>query len=334
MARRRLYLHPVRWTSLGLSLLEAMHLGMPVVALATTEVPRGGAARGRGGLDPGRGARRRGPAAGRRPRAGPADGQGRPGGRHRPLRARAVPGRLGRLLEEVGADEDRHGVRARQPAGRARRRRRRRAERARGRARRPRWPGAGAEVVVHTRRDDPDLPPTGRGGARGDRRARRRRAGRAGPQGRPAAATWTSSRDRLRGRPGTTRPTWSTPTSGCRAGPPWPPARPLGIPVVQTFHALGVVKRRHQGAEGHQPAEPAAGRGDAGQGGRPDRRHLLGRGLRAGQDGRRPAPGHGGALRGRPRACSGPTARPAPRPAAGTACWWSAGWSSARASAT
>jgi glycosyltransferase involved in cell wall biosynthesis len=39
MARRRVYLHPVRWTSLGLTLLEAMHLGMPVVALATTEVP-------------------------------------------------------------------------------------------------------------------------------------------------------------------------------------------------------------------------------------------------------------------------------------------------------
>lgn len=38
MAQRRVYLHPVRWTSLGLSLLEAMHLGMPVVALATTEV--------------------------------------------------------------------------------------------------------------------------------------------------------------------------------------------------------------------------------------------------------------------------------------------------------
>ena len=38
MARRRLYLHPVRWTSLGLSLLEAMLLGMPVVALGTTEV--------------------------------------------------------------------------------------------------------------------------------------------------------------------------------------------------------------------------------------------------------------------------------------------------------
>ena len=39
MGRRRVYLHPIRWTSLGLSLLEAMHLGMPVVALATTEVP-------------------------------------------------------------------------------------------------------------------------------------------------------------------------------------------------------------------------------------------------------------------------------------------------------
>jgi hypothetical protein len=38
MARRRVYLHPVRWTSLGLSLIEAMHIGMPVVALATTEV--------------------------------------------------------------------------------------------------------------------------------------------------------------------------------------------------------------------------------------------------------------------------------------------------------
>jgi glycosyltransferase involved in cell wall biosynthesis len=37
MARRRCYLHPIRWTSLGLSLIEAMQLGMPVVALASTE---------------------------------------------------------------------------------------------------------------------------------------------------------------------------------------------------------------------------------------------------------------------------------------------------------
>jgi glycosyltransferase involved in cell wall biosynthesis len=37
MAHRRAYLHPIRWTSLGLSLIEAMQLGMPVVAFATTE---------------------------------------------------------------------------------------------------------------------------------------------------------------------------------------------------------------------------------------------------------------------------------------------------------
>jgi Glycosyl transferases group 1 len=37
LARHRLYLHPMRWTSLGLSLLEAMSLGMPVLALATTD---------------------------------------------------------------------------------------------------------------------------------------------------------------------------------------------------------------------------------------------------------------------------------------------------------
>lgn len=37
MARRRVYLHTTRWTSLGLSLIEAMQLGMPVVVLAATD---------------------------------------------------------------------------------------------------------------------------------------------------------------------------------------------------------------------------------------------------------------------------------------------------------
>ncbi|WP_312874845.1 glycosyltransferase [Actinomadura litoris] len=37
LARRRVYVHPYRWTSLGLALIEAMMLGLPVVALATTE---------------------------------------------------------------------------------------------------------------------------------------------------------------------------------------------------------------------------------------------------------------------------------------------------------
>lgn len=44
LARRRLYLHTTRWTSLGLALVEAMQLGMPVVGVASTEavdaVPR------------------------------------------------------------------------------------------------------------------------------------------------------------------------------------------------------------------------------------------------------------------------------------------------------
>ncbi len=39
-ARYRFFFHPVRYTSLGLGLLEAMMLGMPVVAFATTETPR------------------------------------------------------------------------------------------------------------------------------------------------------------------------------------------------------------------------------------------------------------------------------------------------------
>lgn len=39
LAAARAYLHPYRWTSLGLSLVEAMTLGMPVLALATTAAP-------------------------------------------------------------------------------------------------------------------------------------------------------------------------------------------------------------------------------------------------------------------------------------------------------
>ena len=39
MAAYRFYFHPVRYTSLGLSLCEAMTVGLPVVGLATTELP-------------------------------------------------------------------------------------------------------------------------------------------------------------------------------------------------------------------------------------------------------------------------------------------------------
>jgi hypothetical protein len=39
MAAHFAYLHPYRWTSLGLSLIEAMTLGLPVLALAATAAP-------------------------------------------------------------------------------------------------------------------------------------------------------------------------------------------------------------------------------------------------------------------------------------------------------
>src|SRR3954453_12723868 len=40
MAEHRAYLHPYRWTSLGLALLEAMTLGMPGLALGATRAPQ------------------------------------------------------------------------------------------------------------------------------------------------------------------------------------------------------------------------------------------------------------------------------------------------------
>lgn len=38
-ARYRFFFHPIRYTSLGLALCEAMMLGLPIVGLATTELP-------------------------------------------------------------------------------------------------------------------------------------------------------------------------------------------------------------------------------------------------------------------------------------------------------
>src|SRR5699024_12204250 len=39
MSQYSFFFHPIRYTSLGLSLCEAMMIGMPVVSLATTEAP-------------------------------------------------------------------------------------------------------------------------------------------------------------------------------------------------------------------------------------------------------------------------------------------------------
>lgn len=38
VARYRFFFNPIRWTSLGLAVIEAMMVGMPIVALATTEM--------------------------------------------------------------------------------------------------------------------------------------------------------------------------------------------------------------------------------------------------------------------------------------------------------
>ncbi|WP_116134832.1 glycosyltransferase [Trinickia diaoshuihuensis] len=38
-SRYRFFFNPIRWTSLGLAIIEAMTIGMPIVGLATTELP-------------------------------------------------------------------------------------------------------------------------------------------------------------------------------------------------------------------------------------------------------------------------------------------------------
>lgn len=40
LAQRRAYVHANRWTSLGLSLIESMHMAMPVLVLTTTDAAR------------------------------------------------------------------------------------------------------------------------------------------------------------------------------------------------------------------------------------------------------------------------------------------------------
>ena len=112
----------------------------------------------------------------------------------------------------------------------------------------------GAEVVVHTRRDDPSLPrrvalapgvvvdhvdagpPQPLAKDRllphmGAFAAELRRAWRSSPPDVVHAHFWMSGQASVAA------------------------ARPLGLPVVQTFHALGVVKRRHQGAKDTSPAQ-------------------------------------------------------------------------------
>jgi len=116
----------------------------------------------------------------------------------------------------------------------------------------------GADVTVHTRRDDAGLA----------RRVRTREGFtvehvEAGPArvvskdallpfmadfGEELASSWSHPR----ARPDVVHAHfWMSGLAALQA------ARPLGIPVVQTFHALGVVKRRHQGGKDTSPAARA-----------------------------------------------------------------------------
>jgi D-inositol-3-phosphate glycosyltransferase len=110
----------------------------------------------------------------------------------------------------------------------------------------------GAEVVVHTRRDDPGLAP--RVEAAPGVTVEHVDAGPAEPIPKDDLLPYMEEFAHRLGK-------------SFQAGPPdvvhghfWMSgraalagARPLGIPVVQTFHALGVVKRRQQGARDTSP---------------------------------------------------------------------------------
>lgn len=110
----------------------------------------------------------------------------------------------------------------------------------------------GADVVVHTRRDDPDLPDRVRVGPRVE--VRHVAAGPAAPIPKDELLPHMDAfADRLaddwrRRRPDVVHSHfWMSGRAALAA------AGPLGLPVVHTFHALGVVKRRHQGAADTSP---------------------------------------------------------------------------------
>lgn len=111
----------------------------------------------------------------------------------------------------------------------------------------------GCEVVVHTRRECPDAPrrvPMGPGvwvehvdAGPPEVLPKDDLLPWMGDFAHELAACWADERpDIVHGH------FWMSGHAALRA------ARPLGIPVAQTFHALGVVKRRHQGVKDSSPA--------------------------------------------------------------------------------
>ncbi len=111
----------------------------------------------------------------------------------------------------------------------------------------------GARVVVHTRRDDPDAPSQVRLGRVVVDHVT---AGPAKPLSKDLLFPYMDEfAEHLHRQWSARRPDvvhshfWMSGYAAVRA------ARPLGIPVLHTFHALGVVKRREQGGDDTSPAE-------------------------------------------------------------------------------
>ncbi len=112
----------------------------------------------------------------------------------------------------------------------------------------------GHKVTVHTRRDDPGLPRwvTAEGGVRVHHVD-------AGP---PQAVAKDNLRPYMEAFADGLAETWQKRPPDAVHAHFWmsglaalAAARPVGVPVVQTFHALGAVKRRHQGAEDTSPPD-------------------------------------------------------------------------------
>ena len=256
MASHRAYLHPYRWTSLGLSLVEAMTLGSPVLVLAATARRRGRARRGAGvvsaDVDVLAAAARRllddpdeaaalgaaGPAARPRPvRPGPVPrGLGPAAGRPR-MKIDMVSEHASPLAVLGGHDAGGQNVHVAQLS---------RALAARGHA-----------VRVHTRRDAPDLPARVR--CDGGVEVVHLDAGPAAEVPKddllphvPALAASLAAHWRRHGPPDVVHAHFWMSALAARAAVAETGAH---VPVVVTFHALGAVKRRYQGAEDTSPPE-------------------------------------------------------------------------------
>ncbi len=172
----------------------------------------------------------------------------------------------------------------------------------------------GAQVVVHTRRDDPTLARRVELAPERRCRARRRRAARTGAEGRAAPV-----HGRVRRRPPafvvarhTGRRPFALLDVGIRSAACGPP---LDLPVAHTYHALGAVKRRHQGAARHEPDDPRPHRGRDRPTGRPRPGHEPRRAVGARPHGSVARSRRSGSLRSRSRAVPSPRAE-GPRPGA------------------